>query len=328
MKHAPWNLACVALCIAGCQPSAILIQTVSGNREIKERVVRVDRGASSAAKVAIIDVDGTMVNAQHSGLLGGGDNPLSLFIEKLDRARSDTDVKAVVLRINSPGGSVAAADAMYHALHQFKKDTSKPVIACMLDMAASGGYYLACGADGIMAQPSTVTGSIGVIWLSVNFSGTLEKIGAQPMVVKSGRFKDMGSPFKTLSDEDRQLMDAMIQAHYEQFLSVVQTSRKDIPPTRLRELADGRIFIASQAKENGLIDRIGYPEDAITWAKEKAGLKRCKVIIYQRPADYKPNVYGSSAKAADVGALVNVDLLPTWLKAEGPQFLYLWQPGL
>ena len=207
MRHAVWTLTCGAIWMAGCMPSALLIQPVSANRQLKEQVLHVDKGGPAAGKVALIDVDGTLANAQRSGLLSSGDNPVALFIEKLDRARGDAGVKAVVLRINSPGGSVASADAMYHALSQFKKDTGKPVIACMLDMAASGGYYLACGADGIMAQPSTVTGSIGVMWLSVNFSGTLEKIGAQPMVVKSGQFKDMGSPLKAMSDQDRQILE-------------------------------------------------------------------------------------------------------------------------
>jgi protease IV len=327
MRHAVWTLTCAVLWMGGCMPSAILIQPVSARRELKEQVIQVDPGGAGGNKVAIIDVDGTMANSQRGGLFSTGDNPVSLFIEKLDRAAGDPSVKAVVLRINTPGGSVAAADSMYHALCRFRQTTQKPVVACMLDVAASGGYYLACGADGIMAQPSTVTGSIGVVWLSVNFAGTLEKIGAQPMVVKSGPFKDMGSPFKVMSDQDRQLIETMIQAHYEHFLAAVQAGRRDMTPERIRALADGRIFMADQAKKEGLIDRVGYPEDAIAWAKEKARLSRCKVVIYERPVDYKPNIYGSSAKMADAGALVNIDL-PVWLRAEGPQFLYLWQPGL
>ena len=312
--------------VAGCKPSALLIQPVSSNRGIKERVIQRDAGWFVSDKIAIIDVDGLLVNGRHSGLFGGGENPVSLLVEKLDRARYDKDVKAVVLRLNTPGGTVAASDTMYHTLSEFKNKSKKPVVGCMLGTAASGGYYLACGCDGIVAQPSCVTGSIGTIMQTVSFAGTMEKLGIKAVAIKSGALKDMASPMKDLRPDEKDVLQGIITQFYEQFLAVVQQGRKTIEAEKLRELADGRVFTAKEALKEGLIDRIGYPKDAIAWAKEMAGVEKSKVVIYQRPIGYKPNVYGSALNPIEVGALVNMKL-PYWLRSEGPQFLYLWQPG-
>jgi len=313
--------------VAGCKPSALLIQPVSSNRGIKERIIQRDAGWFVSDKIAVVDVDGLMVNGRRSGLLGGGENPVSLFVEKLDRARHDKDVKAVVLRLNTPGGTVAASDAMYHTLLEFKNKSKKPVVGCMLGTAASGGYYLACGCDGIVAQPSCVTGSIGTIMQTVSFAGTMEKLGIKAVAIKSGALKDLASPMKELRADEKEVLQEIITQFYEQFLAVVRQGRKELKPDKLRKLADGRVFTAKEAMKEGLIDRIGYPKDAIAWAKEMAGVGKSKVVIYQRPIGYKPNVYGSALNPIEVGALVNVEL-PYWLRAEGPQFLYLWQPGV
>jgi protease-4 len=322
-----WALVTVACMTMGCQQPALLIQPVSANKALKERVIQKDKGLFVRDKIAVIDVDGELSHHASSGLFGSRDNPVSLFIEKLNMARHDRAVKAVVLRINSPGGGVGATDVMYHSLKEFKQQTGKPVIACMLDVGASGGYYLACGADGIIAQPSCITGSIGVIMQAVSVAGTMEKIGVTAVAIKSGELKDMASPLKPLQEKERAVLQEIVLHLYDQFLSVVHEARPAINEDRLKSLADGRVYTAGQAEEAGLIDRIGYLNDAVAWAKHIANLEKTQVVIYHRPIDYKPNLYSSAVSPIEPGALVNI-AMPRWLQSEGPQFLYLWQPEI
>ncbi len=319
-------MSLVALMGTGCGPGAFLVRPVPADQKLSERQIQRDKGLLVFDKIAVIDVDGLMANQQRSSLLRTGDNPVSLFVEKLDKARKDRFVKAVVLRLNSPGGTVAASDAMYHSLREFKRQSGKPVVACMLDVAASGAYYLACGCDGIVAQPSSVTGSIGTIMQTVSFAGTMDKLGIKAVAIKSGGLKDLASPLRDLSSEEQEVLQKIITQFYEQFLEVVRNGRGGLSREKLGELADGRVFTAGQALEKGLIDRIGYPNDAIAWAKRLAAVKNAKVVIYHRPIGYKPNIYGSASGDIEVGALINVEL-PDWLTSSGPQFLYLWQPG-
>jgi protease-4 len=273
-----------------------------------------------------VDVDGIIVNSSETGLFGTGENPVSVYMEKLQKAARDKDVKAVVLRINSPGGTVGGSDLMYHEIREFRKHTKKPVVACILDVGASGGYYLACGCEGIVASPACVTGSIGTIMQTVSFAGTMKILGIRAEAIKSGELKDMGSPFKDLEPKEREVLKGLIMHFYENFLDVVQKGRPNISRQRLEQLADGRVYTAQQAKEVGLIDRIGYLPDAIRWAKELAGVTKIKVVIYHRPVGYKPNFYASAETLRDKPSLINIDL-PRWLRSEGPQFLYLWQVG-
>jgi protease-4 len=324
---AVWSsLFAVCAGICGCGPSAFLIQPVAVDRALVETQVSRDEGLFVRDKIAVIEVDGIIMNAR-DGLFGGGDNPVSLFVEKLDKARRDRDVKAVVLRLNSPGGTVGASEAMYHVLMKFRRETGKPVVACMMDLAASGAYYLACGCDGIMAQPSTVTGSIGTIMQTMSFEGTMAKLGIRAETIKSGELKDIASPLHDMSEEERAVLQGIIMEFYEQFTTVVDRGRVGLDMQQVRALADGRIFTGVKAAEAGLVDKLGYPSDAVAWAKQKAGVEKARVVIYHRPIGYKPNIYAASESAAGVaGMLVNVEI-PDWLKSGGAQFLYLWQPG-
>jgi len=314
--------------VFGCGGGAFQVQVVPANRQLVETVIGGDRGFFVSDKIAIIDVDGVMANKQQGGLMKVGDNPVSVFLEKLDRAAGDKAVKAVVIRLNSPGGTVAGSDMMYHSLGEFKRKTGKPVVSVMMDLACSGAYYLACGTDGIVAQPSCVTGSIGTIMQTVSIEGTLEKIGVKTVAIKSGKLKDVASPFHDLSDEEAKLLQGIITDFYEQFLSVVANNRTKIEKSKLRELADGSVYTAAQALGHGLVDRIGYADDGIKWAKEMAAIKKMKIVIYHRPMGYKPNVYGTSAGASTgMAPLINIEL-PDWLNSASTQFLYLWQPGI
>ncbi|KPK77315.1 MAG: hypothetical protein AMJ79_03715 [Phycisphaerae bacterium SM23_30] len=314
--------------ISGCGGNALLIRPVSDKQQLEETQISRDEGLFVFDKIAVIDVDGIMANKSSAGLLQAGENPVSLFIEKLDRAAADKDVKAVVLRINSPGGTVVASDLMHHALLTFKKNAAKPVIACVLDVGASGAYYLACACDTIYAAPSSVLGSIGTIMQTVSFAGTMRLLGITAEAIKSGELKDMGSPLRNLTDQERKVLTEVIMHHYDSFIDVVLTGRRDrgLNRRRLLELADGRVFTAAQALENKLIDKIGYPADALADAKQRAGVTKAKVVIYHRPLGYKPNFYASADQLNPPSALINLDL-PYGLRAQGPQFLYLWQIG-
>jgi protease-4 len=217
---------------------------------------------------------------------------------------------------------------MYHHLLEFKRKTGKPVIACVLGIGCSGAYYIACGCDGIIAQPSGVVGNIGTIFQTFSVAGTMEKIGVKAVTIKSGKLKDMASPLHDLGDEEHKVLEGIIEHLSEQFFEVVRKGRKQIDEQKLAELTDGRVFTAQQALQQGLIDKIGYLDDGIKWAKEIAGVKKTQVVIYHRPSSYIPNAYGLATAGSDgIGPLINLEL-PDWLNAGGAQFLYLWQPAV
>lgn len=312
---------------AGCGSQAFHIELVPTSKSLKETVIQKADGLIAFDKIAVIDVDGLMVNRRRSGLLRTGENPVSLFVEKLDKAAADRSVKAVVLRLNSPGGTVSASDIMHHRLLEFKRKTGKPVVACVVGLGCSGAYFLACGCDGIVIQPSGVTGNIGTIFQTFSVAGTMEKIGVEAVAIKSGKLKDMASPLHDLTEDERQVLQGVIDEHYSQFLEVVRQGRPKLDERKIRDLADGRVFTAKQALREGLVDKIGYLDDGIEWAGEITGVEKAKVVIYHRPTSYKPNVYGSaSANSEGLMPLINIDMLD-WLSPGESQFLYLWQPA-
>ena len=311
--------------VAGCVPSSLLITPVSARQELVETELSSD-GWFALDKVAIIDVSGVLGNAPRQQLLSQGEHPVSLLLEQLDKARRDSRVKGVILRINSPGGTVVASELMHDEIQHFKK-SGKPIIAVMMDVAASGGYYIACACDEIMAQPSTVTGSIGVIMQLFNMSGTMELLGVTGDAITSGVHKDTGSPFRPMRDEERALFQTIVNDMYGRFVQVVVAGRPKLGEARVRELADGRVYTAGQALEVGLIDRIAPMREAIDALKMRAGVTRGRVVTYHRPMSYRPNYYATTGvgPTGDVN-LVNLDL-GGWLSPTAPQFLYLWQPG-
>ncbi len=325
-----WALAAagwVAL-LGGCGPTSFLITPVPSERKLEEHIV-LRESALATKKIALIDVEGLLRNSAESSLLGlPAENPVSLFKEKLDRAACDSHVKAIVLRINSPGGTVTASELMYHELRRFRECTGKPVVTSMLDVAASGGYYIACGSDKIYALPTTITGSIGVIMLSPEVTGTMEKLGLKMRVFKSGEMKDAGSMFREMTPRDRELFDDLISRMYARFVAVVHDGRPTIEQGRLPEVADGRVFLGTEARQQGLVDEIGGVYEALAAAKAAAGLadKNVVVVEYARPLGYRPNVYARAEQSPAQVNVVNIEL-PEWLKSPTPQVMYLWAPA-
>jgi protease IV len=311
---------------SGCLPTSFLITPVSGSRHLVETELSSDSFFASS-KIALIDVSGTIQNGSVTKFLGAGDNPVSTLLEQLDKARKDGNVKAVILRINSPGGTVVASELMHDEIMYFKKKTGKPVIAVMMDVAASGGYYIACACDEIVAQKSTVTGSIGVIMQLVNVAGTLEMIGVKSDAITSGKHKDSGSPFRTMRPEERELFQGIINDMYERFLDVVEAGRPKLDEQTIRTLADGRVYTANQALENGLIDRIASLRTVIDDLKDQLDITNVRVVTYMRAHEYRPNYYAQApVYSSNQVNLLNIDVKNT-LTPSAPSFMYLWAPG-
>ena len=279
------------------------------------------------AKILLMDVSG-MLSDETGGLVLGSPPPRVPIVarvrEELQKAEEDDAVKALIVRINSPGGTITASDLIYREIDSFKTRRKIPVVAVMMDVAASGGYYAALAADTIVALPTTVTGSIGVIMLTVNAQGLMEKIGVAPLAIKSGEMKDAGSPFRPLTAQERAVFQSVIDQMYGRFVTLIARSRK-IPEDRVRAFADGRIYTAEQAKALGLVDEIGYMDDVVAAARKAAGIEEARVIMYQRPKDYRANFY-SAAPAPVPGLETSLQQLSALVSGSGPRFLYLWWP--
>ncbi|MCW3488897.1 signal peptide peptidase SppA [Dethiobacter alkaliphilus] len=228
------------------------------------------RGAGSAQAVAVIHLEGIIMDGQIQPLFGapGGTRQI---IGQLQDAAADRDVAAVVLRINSPGGTPAASQEVYNEVQRLK-ESGKPVVVSVGEMAASGGYWIASAADEIVANPASVTGSIGVIMETTNFVELYEMLGIESEVFKSGQYKDMGSAARPLSDDEREIIQSMVDDIFQQFVDVVASGRS-LDREAVLEVADGRIFTGRQAKELGLVDRLGDLNTAIDAAGELAGIE-------------------------------------------------------
>src|SRR5499426_754158 len=229
-----------------------------------------------------MDVSGVLADETGSVVLGTPPPRVPIVArvrEELQKAEDDDEVRALIVRINSPGGTITASDLIYREIEVFKTRRKVPVITIMMDVAASGGYYAALAGDTIMALPTTVTGSIGVVMLTVNAQGLMEKIGVSPLAIKSGPMKDAGSPFRALTEPERAVFQGLIDDMYGRFVRLVSESRK-LPEERVRSLADGRIYTAQQALALGLVDRIAYLDQVVDSTKQALGVNEAWGIIY------------------------------------------------
>ena len=231
---------------------------------ISQRFEQVDR-------VAIIHVDGVITGGRGQGGLFGDGGGTDAIIRQIHAARDDENVKAVVMRVNSPGGSAPASQEVGEELKKLRA-SGKVVFASMGDIAASGGYWIAALCDHIYANPGTITGSIGVYIPYANWEELFQKIGVHTEKIKSGPHKDMLSPERPMTGEERQILQAMVDDLYDQFVSVVAEGRR-MDPAKVRRLADGRVYTGRQAQALGLVDTMGTMEDAVNAAAKKAGIQ-------------------------------------------------------
>lgn len=325
------GLLLTAAVAAGCQPWQFVVTVGSPGGEL-DRTVVIEEDAAHR-DIAIVDVSGMIVNAERGGLLQRGENPVTLLHQQLRRAERDDDVAAVLLRINSPGGGVTASEAMYREVMRFKARSGKPVVAVLMDVAASGGYYVACSADAIVAYPTTVTGSVGVILQTLGVGPALARIGVQSEALTSGPNKDAGNPLGSLDDEQRAVLQNLVDDFYLRFVEVVRTRRPNIPPDDFETVTDGRVVSGARAAELGLIDATGDVYDAFVTAKKAAGLSLARLIRYHGPLESIQSPYavapthGGGEGASGGGAReIRVDLTPGFADLP-PGFYYLWRAG-
>jgi protease IV len=312
--------------LTGCGAPSFLVTPVSSSTKLQEEEVQPGKGGG---KIAIIQVEGMLLNARAGGFLQPSENAVSLFAQQMDKAARDNSVKAVVLRVNSPGGTVTASDLMYEILNEFRTKTKKPVIAATQEIAASGGFYVSCAADKIVVHPTSVVGSIGVIFSTFEVQQLMDKIGVRNEAIKSGPLKDMGSPFKALGKPERDVMQAMVDDYYARFVEIVRARRNITNPDTLKLVTDGRVFTGRQAVELGLADRTGRLEDALGLARELAKAPGAKAILYKRPYGYGGSIYAETNMAPPRATADTMHLeLPGNQKILPGGFYYLWQPGL
>jgi len=264
-------------------------------------------GATGDA-VAVIYAEGIISSGSAGSATSvGGVTPARIKAD-LHRAAQDAFVKAVVLRIDSPGGSVVSSNEIYKLL----KDFSKPVVVSMGETAASGGYYIACASRWIVANPDTLTGSIGVISELPNAEELLKKIGVQIVVIKSGANKDMGSYSRPMTDDEKKLWQAVIDQAYDGFVKTVSEGR-NLPEDKVRQIADGRVYTGTQAKDLGLVDQLGYLDDAVSKAGELGGISgKPRVVEYvPRPTLFELLTSMSSrASGISLEQILGFDAMP------------------
>ena len=288
-------------------------------------VIRPARGPLAAARLAVIDVDGVLLNQNREGIYDSGENPVAAFREKLEVATADSRVAAIVLRINSPGGGVTACDILAEELDRFKAATRKPVVACLMDVATSGAYYLALGADRIVAHPTSLTGGIGVVFNHVNLQDAMAQLNVSDDSIKAGTLIDMGSVTKPLDLQTRQLLQEMADGFRQRFLDRVTKRRPELTDADRHTLADGRVVAASRAVKLHLVDRLGYIEDALEEAEHLAGASNAEVVLYNRGGSPARSVYAIATSPPRLSEAIPFSY-PGLDRTKLPTFLYLWQP--
>lgn len=304
--------------LSGC--AFVNVPLMSPPSPLQEQLLEGD----GTKKILLLDISGTISEQGKSGGLLGGSSPslVSLVRESLQKAEKDRDIAGIILRINSPGGTVTASDIIHHDIREFKKRRNIPVKACIMGVGASGGYYVAAAADTIIAHPTAITGSIGVILVKFNVAGLMGKLGLEEQTVKSGDKKDILSLFRRATPEEEKLAQEIIDQLHGRFLDVVM-ARPGNPLTReeLAKLADGRIYTAGQAVQARLIDRTGYLDDVIDDIRKSVGDDKARVVSYYRPGSYKGSIYaGAEERAGLVEMIGGLDAF------NGSSFMYIWKP--
>jgi protease-4 len=273
------------------------------------------RSGDATQKIAVIPLNGIIL-----------DDAVARFERFLKTASEDRSVKAVVLLIDSPGGGVTASDMIHERLRKFRESKSVPVVVSMGALATSGGYYVACGADHIVAQRTTITGNIGVLLQRFNASGMLERIGVEDTTITSSGapFKDAGSPFRNETPEEKAYLQSLIDGAFDTFKKVVIEGRHGKLTKPLAEIANGKAFSGEEALRLGLVDEIGYLDDAIAWAMARAGLNNPMVERYDRAPTLGEQLFGVTGSRASPGAVsINVDV-DVLRGLAAPKLMYLW----
>lgn len=293
-------------------PLGSIYHSGGGGPGLRERIIR---PGSDSATVAIITIHGAI---DGGGSPLEGDGALAHVSQQIRAASEDDSVKAVILQIDSPGGGLTASDLLYHEVQRLR-ETQKPILAWAGGMMASGGYYIAVAADEIMASPTSTVGSIGVIMHHFQVRDLMEKIGVKADPITSGERKDLASPFREMTAAERRLLQDYIDNAHSRFVEVVAEGRK-MPQSKVRSLADGSIYTAQNAMNEGLIDSIGYIEEALAWAEEKTGRKNMRVISYKRVLSFG-DFFREAGHGAASAAIESAAAKPA------PKAMAVWEGG-
>jgi len=286
---------------------------VSGSDALRLKETTIE--GEGLKKAALIPVKGVISRGYGESFLPGR-GTVGMILAQLKRAAGDNEVKAVILEIDSPGGSVGDSDLIYHEVLEVRKK-GKPVVACLQDVAASGAYYIAVASDRIIAQPTTITGSIGVILHSVNVEGLFQKIGLREVMIKKGAMKDILSPTRTMTPEEEQLLQNITDEVWYRFASLVASGR-NLSREQMTTIADGRIYLAPDALRIGLVDSIGYRDDALSAAEELAGEKKLRLIRYEKLFSFRDLLSAQSY------ATPMAEFRECLAEAGSPKLMYLW----
>lgn len=298
---------------------AVMDTLFAGTNELTETVIE-DEGPS---RIAVLSVDGTIQDTgESSSLFGETGYNHSFFMDQLEQVRDDDSIRGVLLYVNSPGGGVMESAQIRDKILQIKKERSIPVYVSMGSMAASGGYYISAPADKIFASKETLTGSLGVIMQGYDYSELMKKLGISDNTIKSGTHKDIMSPTRPMTDEEKKIMQSMIDDSYNEFVHVVASGR-GMSEEQVRKIADGRIYDGRQAKENGLIDEFGYQEDALAALKKEQKLSNASVIQYDAPTGFDSFFSVATQKIAGQNADIT-QLIKLTGTLQAPRMMYLY----
>ncbi|MFW5923573.1 MAG: signal peptide peptidase SppA [Planctomycetota bacterium] len=302
--------------------TAVLMgETETPDGSVPLREVRVS-GVEEDPKVAVIPLEGMIYGSAGES---GGRTPLEITRARIEKAAQDPQVRGVMLKVDSPGGGITASDILHEELEQLRAGgEGKPVVVNMMDMATSGAYYVSAAADSIIAHPTTLTGSIGVMMPLYDATELMDKIGVESKSLTTGPYKDLGSPFVEKSEKqrekERELLQDLIDQMYERFLEVVASGR-DMEMENVREVADGRIFTSETAREVGLIDEVGYESRAVEEIKDLCEVEEVQLVEYRRVLSMA-DVLAAFAQ----GGEVSLNLSPEFNPLNAARPMYLWLP--
>jgi len=322
MKTIAW-LVIFLLVFSGC--TLVNVSVAPRTEPLEEKLLE----GKGTPKILLVDLEGVITFREEKGPLNLSTRPskVAFLREVFQKAGEDSDIAALIVRINSPGGSVAASDTIYHEIMSFKQKRKIPVFAYITEIGASGAYYVASASDRIIASPAAVTGSIGVIAMKISLEGLFSKIGVAGETYKSGPKKDFWSPFRPSTPEEKKMLQGLINSFYERFVSIVYANRqKLLTEPEVRSLADGRILAANEALEKKLIDRVAYLDEAIEMMKQELDLQQARLVTYARPETYKSNIYSEMPQQGpQVINLISINAEDLAFFS-GVQFMYLWNP--
>ncbi len=310
--------------IGGCAAPQIKLFSDASD-PLKESILQ----GTEKGKVLVVSLRGVISTRPKEGTFRTMPSMVQEVVSQLRMAEKDKEIKCLLLKVDSPGGTATASDILYNEILAFKKRTKAKIVVSMMDIAASGGYYVSLPADIIFAHPTTITGSIGVIFMRPNVTGFVDKIGFTMDVNKSGKNKDMGSPFRRPTAEETQILQDLTDGLADQFLKLVAKHR-GLEETTLSMVSTARVYLPTEAKALKLIDRIGYLDEAIAEAIKISGLpEKAKVVAYRRSMFPNDNLYNPLTTSSNIQAKPLLDLgIQNAATHLTPGFYYVWAPAL